>query len=89
MIIVDGGKIELSGTDITLQKELSFLLVTFQSRMMSQGHNYRYAESVIDTSVTESRIYTLSYLRSESRMYADAERIGRARREIGVCTIEV
>lgn len=70
MIKVEGGKIELDGSDITIQKELSFLIKTFHSRIASRGNGALNADEMIDTAVTDASLYTLDYLRSESRMYA-------------------
>lgn len=86
MIKVDGARIELAGSDIVLEKELSYLIGTMQSRIASKGYDDRQVDAITGKAYTDAKLYTLEYLRSEAQMRVEAEGISRRREGRQVCT---
>lgn len=78
MINVDGQNIVLGGTDGVLLKELSYLIGVLHMRIVSRGvHSSNAVTDAVANAVSNGEAYQLDDLRSDARMVAEKERLGK------------
>lgn len=74
MILIDGRKVKLEGSNALLKAELAVAIAQIRSRILSMGIAEEVADKLTGEAVADAKMYELDHLKSEAQMYANAER---------------
>lgn len=74
MILIDGRKAELEGSNALLKAELAVAIAQIRIRILSMGIAEEVADKLTGEAAADAKVYELDHLKSEAQIYADAEK---------------
>lgn len=74
MILIDGRKVQIEGSNALLKAELAVAIAQIRSRILSMGLAEDVVDRLIREAVADAKVYELSHVKSEAEMYANVER---------------